>query len=177
MDIALHMLTFCRWKTTNGIVLAHILSTRIQIQKFLSTFLNACIMKILYIVPEEARHLWYAPVIYVHDSYFVFGGEYQTEYLGSQYFLATIGKLDSQRFWSEAGRMQRPRSMGALVFVDNTFLYFGGTGENYKTELSTEKCTLQDNFVTCKTQAPALSSRTETHVFPVSSYCKYTVTN
>ena len=85
--------------------------------------------------------------------------------------MATIGKLDSQRFWSEAGRMQRPRWMGTLVFVDNTFLYFGGYEEHYVTKTQAEKCTLQDNSVTCKTQAPALGYG-EYHVFPVSSYCK-----
>ena len=165
MATAVNMSTFYRWKPTNGIDLAHILSIRIWKQNFRSTFLNICILKILYIVPEEAINLWYTSVVYVHDSYFVFGGAYRTEHLGSDYFLATIGKLDSQRFWSEAGRMQRPRSWGALVFVDNTFLYFGGVYD------MTEKCTLQDNSVTCKIQAPALGYG-EYHVFPVSSYCK-----
>ena len=94
-------------------------------------------------------------VVY-HDQYFyVFGGV-----AGGVGDMSKIGRLDTNLLWSVAGEMMALRRAHNVVFNDNGFLIIGG--RNYLDKENdhsrpTEKCIIQNDTISCTTQAPTLT--------------------
>ena len=104
----------------------------------------------------------YAPIVYHHDSFYVFGGK-------TRFTEKTIGRLDiaTQR-WSKAGELNRARYGHGVIYDGEVFIVAGGI------ESVTESCSLDNDSITCVDQLPKLDMWhvwPEMHLVP-SSYCK-----
>ena len=94
-------------------------------------------------------------VVYHDQHFYVFGGVSQ-----SDTDISKIGRLDTNLLWSVVGEMTAPRRAHNVVFNDNGFLIIGGRNtldkENDHSR-PTEKCTIQNDTISCTTQAPTLT--------------------
>ena len=86
-------------------------------------------------------------MIFVGDSYYVFGGHYNDN-LGPT---AAIRKLDANLVWSTVGNLYSGRA-GHNVLYDGTHaLVIGGAGT-----FETQKCSFSASGVDCNRQSPTL---------------------
>ena len=93
------------------------------------------------------RYISGAPIIYIGDAFYVFGGETDINWNDT-----TIGKLDVNLVWSRVGDLNRGRRGHNVIFEGNYALVIGG----YSGTLPTEKCILSSNGVNCTEQSPSL---------------------
>ena len=90
------------------------------------------------------------PVIHVGSAFYIFGG------YADDSDTDVIARLDARTYvWTQSGTMNNARSDHNVIYVDSAFLVIGGTGK-----LSTEKCQLSGNTMSCSTQEPTLDNYT-----------------
>ena len=92
----------------------------------------------------------YAPIIYVSDSFYLFGGiQFKDESYSDE---KTIGRLDIQtREWSNVGSLVTGRNAHNAIYDGQYVLVIGGHGTK-----RTEKCSISNERVTCSSQTPKL---------------------
>ena len=98
-------------------------------------------------IPNEAT--WFicnAPIIYTDGDFYVLGG-----WIGDG-SSNVIGKLDATTFiLSKVGDLNSAKQGHNVIFDGAHFLVIGGYGRS-----KTEKCTLENNQMTCVQQNPEL---------------------
>ena len=91
-----------------------------------------------------------APILFVHDSYYVIGGRH-----GTQAYSNVIGRMDQGMNWTQAGTLQQARRAHNAIFDGESMIIVGG---NEIKDLKTEVCSFQsDKSVSCTAQEPALT--------------------
>ena len=107
----------------------------------------------------------------VNNSFYLFGGQKNCKRGASGSDGSTkIGRLDlSTKTWFEAGKLNSMRMRHGVAFLDSSFLVIGSSSR----VVETEKCTLSDGKVTCKSQQPRLDNYSYILNFIVPlDYCK-----
>ena len=104
------------------------------------------------------------PIIFVVDSFFIFGGRHNDT------DSSIIGRLDEHENWSSVGEMLTARRGHNVIFDGSSFIIVGGYNGTFKSET----CTMQNNAMSCQQQALTLTDHTHyPEVFLVSpSFCK-----
>ena len=95
------------------------------------------------------EYIFWAPVVYIGDSFYVVGGRADGGYI------TTIGKLDANSRWSKAGDLSTARSGHGAIF-DGEYLIVVGGSKRGSDPLKTEKCEFGDDGITCTEQSPLL---------------------
>ena len=96
------------------------------------------------------RYIYYAPIVFIRDAFYVFGGHTDKSSTDTQ-----IGKLDANSVWSKVGDLQTGRSGHNAIF-DGTYALIIGGWAGSKVNVSTEKCSLTSNGISCTSQNPSL---------------------
>ena len=141
MDLRLN---FCSLHDIRGTLLVTILSasdTFREIRNFIDKSHHS-----------EANMLWYAPVIYHLNAFYVFGGWVT----GSTNIIA---KLDaSTTTWSDVGRLQQARYIHSVIHNGANFIVVGGAhlSPPDDTVFGTETCTDNEGSINCTIQTPYL---------------------
>ena len=114
---------------------------------------------------EVERHICRAPIVYIIDAFYVFGGDTDKSETNNQ-----IGKLDANLVWSKVGDLNRGRYGHSVVFDGTDAIVFGGPGR-----LATERCSFTSDGVSCSDQSN--SDLTDYEFYPEpfmvpADYCK-----
>ena len=91
-----------------------------------------------------------APVLYIIDAFYVFGGFTD---ISDQFSI--IGKLDANLVWSKAGELKKGRFAGNAILVGNYALVIGGE-KGWQVSVPTEKCEFTASEMDCIEQSPSL---------------------
>ena len=92
-----------------------------------------------------------APITFIVDAFYVFGGETDISHSHE----TTIGKLDANLIWSKVGDLNKGRNGHNVIYDGNYALVVGGDG-GYNVTVPTEKCSVSSNGVVCKEKSPFL---------------------
>jgi len=88
-------------------------------------------------------------VVYVHSSYFFFGG---WGHGGND--RSTIARLDGSSYqWSKVGQLNQGRNGHKAIHLNDIFLVAGGWGTK-----KTEKCKYKNDQMVCELQSPSLTN-------------------
>ena len=93
------------------------------------------------------RYIHTAPLIYIGDAFYVFGGDTDINENDT-----TIGKLDADLVWTRVGNLNRGRQGHNVIFDGQYALVVGGIAGTF----STEKCIISTSGVHCMEQSPSL---------------------
>ena len=101
-----------------------------------------------------------APIIYHEKSFFLFGGKSFDEASApfGYYAEKRIGRMDLDGQWTEAGRMNQGRYGHNVIYNGVFLMVFGGSSEDYNTELQTERCSVRNGSISCFSQTPDLKN-------------------
>ena len=117
------------------------------------------------LIPINAGSIWLHAVVYVHSSYFYFGGDDGSKKV------STIARLDGSSYkWSKVGQLNQGRNAHNAIHLNGHFLVVGGYGTK-----KTEKCEYKNNQMVCHSQSPSLTNyRYTPELMTVSDdYCNW----
>ena len=101
------------------------------------------------LIPINAGSIWLHAVVYVHSSYFYFGGDDGSKKV------STIARLDGSSYkWSKVGQLNQGRNAHNAIHLNGFFVVVGYGGFTYKTE----KCEYKNNQMVCQSQSPSLTN-------------------
>ena len=95
--------------------------------------------------------IFQAPIVYIVDAFYVFGGSTGIKVNNQWQGDTTIGKLDAELVWSKVGDLNESKWGHNVIFDGNYALVIGG-----RYTMPTEKCTLSTSEVNCTEQNPSL---------------------
>ena len=108
------------------------------------------IFLVILIPTKDGSYIFYAPIIHVDGAFYVIGGR-----TGHEIYSKTIARLDSISYeWSKPGDLIKGRRGHNAIFDGSDIIIVGGYDGRYS--LTTEKCTISGDKVTCVEQDPAL---------------------
>ena len=93
-------------------------------------------------------YIYEAPIVFIREAFYVFGGRTEKASYDTQ-----IGKLDANSVWSKVGDLQTGRYGHNAIFDGTYALIVGGS----RSGVSTEKCSLTSDGISCTSQNPSLS--------------------
>ena len=112
---------------------------------------------------EVDEYIYSAPIIYIEEAFYVFGG------FGDGHSLQRIGKLDASINWSQVGDLYQRRLSHNVIYDGKYALVVGGDEGRFYTE----RCRLSIERFYCVGQEPELSEYDNPALFLVSfNYCK-----
>ena len=101
--------------------------------------------------------IYFAPIVFVDDSFFVIGGVSYEITSDNVYRSESniIGRLNAQtRKWSRAGQLVSARYGHGAIFDGSSLVVVGGCCGTLKTEI----CQISSGEVSCREQTPSLTS-------------------